>query len=198
MLLVGLLLFSLVFFALMLWGSIYVVDKLNPYNKFAMALFISAANIGASMMIRFLPFADMIYLVGSLCLLLRLLVAYYQLDLVRALLAAGLTIGAPFLILPKFGEWVGLDFMRLYILCYGFPAVVVVAWQVLKRRTPKDLAEHSPIPRATVANEDRKGKKSRRREDTAPVAAVPAVRSAPIVAPAAPPPRADGEPTMLT
>lgn len=201
MLVVGLLLFSWVFFALMLFGSIYVVDRYNPYNKFAIALLMSAANMAGSFMIRFAPFADMIYLVGALCLLLTVLVRHYQLDLLRALVAAALTIAAPFFILPKFGEWVGFDLTRLYILCYGFPAAVVVAWQVLKRRTPRDIAEHSPIPRARVAHEGKPEPVAKaKRADTQPnpVVAPPVVR-APIVAPpASPVARPDGEPTMLT
>ena len=45
MLLAGILYFALVFSATILWGSIYVVERNNPYNKFAMALFLSAGNI---------------------------------------------------------------------------------------------------------------------------------------------------------
>jgi len=189
MLLVGILYFALVFSATILWGSIYVVERNNPYNKFAMALFLSAGNIALSFMTRLIPGGDVIYLVGALVLLLRLLMLFYQLDILRALLAAGLTIGAPYVIGPKLGEWVGFSMTRLYILFFGFPTAILISWIALRMRTPKT---DSPIPEARVE------KLARKRADTAP-AAVPAKPSVPVVAPAPQPAhRADSEPTMLT
>jgi len=193
-LIVGLLYFVLVFDALILFGSIYIAERNNPYNKFAMALVLSAGNIVLSFPARMLPGGDAIYLVGSVVILLRLLMQFYQMDVLRALIAAGLTIGLPFLIAPTFGEWVGFSMTRLYILCYGFPTLTLGAWIVLRMRTPK---VDSPIPQARVEKIKRKGE----RPPTAPGAvpeAVVARASVPVVAPpAAPPPSPDGEPTLL-
>jgi energy-converting hydrogenase Eha subunit C len=191
MLLVGILYFALVFSATILWGSIYVVERNNPYNKFAMALFLSAGNIALSFMSRFMPSGDLIYLVGALVLLLRLLMMFYQLDIARALLAAALTIGAPYVIGPKLGDWVGFSVTRLYILFYGLPTAILISWIALRMRTPKS---ESPIPEARV---EKLARKSKARAETAP--AVPAKPVAPVVAPAPQPvQRPDGEPTMLT
>jgi hypothetical protein len=187
-LLIGVLYFALVFDALILFGSIYIAERNNPYNRFLTALFLSAGNIALSFATRMFPGGDGIYLVAALVILLRLLMLFYQLDIVRALVATGVTIGAPYVILPKFGEWVGLSMTRLYLLCFGFPTVVLVSWVVLRMRGSK---EASPIPEARVE------KLKRERPPTAPepVAVRPSV---PVVAPApAPAPRADGEPTLL-
>jgi hypothetical protein len=194
LLVVGLLYFVLVFDALILYGSIYIAERNNPYNKFAMALVLSAGNIALSFSARFFPGGDIIYLLIAVTILLRLLMQFYQMDILRALLAAGITIGAPFVIAPKFGEWVGFSMTRLYILCYGFPTATLAAWIVLRMRTPKG---DSPIPEARVEKLHRKAD----RPPTAPGAvpeAVPARASVPVVAPpAAPPPSPDGEPTLL-
>ena len=190
MLVFGVLYFALVFGALMLWGAIYVAERNNPYNKFAMALVLSAGNIALSFSSKFFPGGDIIYLVLALVILLRLLMMFYQLDVLRALVAAGLTIGAPYFILPKFGAWVGFSLTRLYILCFGFPTAVIAGWIVMRMRTPKG---DSPIPAARVERI--------KRADTQPTPAAP-VAVAPKVAVVAPAPqpaqRPDGEPTLLT
>lgn len=186
MLIVGLLYFALVFEALILWGAIFVVERHNPYNKFVMALVLSAGNIALSFMAGMLPGGQFIYLVGALALLLRLLMLFYQLDVLRALVAAGLTIGAPYVILPKFGEWVGFSMTRVWILLFGFPTAVLVSWIILRMRKP---TVDSPIPAARI-------EKIKRAETQPTPAPQPKVA---VVAPAPQPaPRPDGEPTLLT
>jgi energy-converting hydrogenase Eha subunit C len=192
MLLAGILYFALVFSATILWGSIYVVERNNPYNKYAMALLLSAGNIVLSFSARIMPGGDMIYLIGALVLLLRLLMLFYQLDILRALIAAGLTIGAPYVIGPVLGDWVGNSFTRLYLLFYGLPTAILATWIVLRVRKP-NVEGDSPIPRARVEKLDRKKK-----AEAAPTA-VPAKPSVPVVAPPPQPAqRPDGEPTLLT
>lgn len=195
MLVIGLLYFALVFWALVLWGSIYIVERANPYNRFGMAFVMSAGNIALSFMLSMLPMGDVIYLVAALSLLLRMLMLFYQLGILRALAAAAITVGAPFVILPKFGEWVGFDLMRLYALCFGFPTAVIVAWVALRMRKPRyaEAGADEPIPQARVEKLQRQPK----RADTAPA---PVVRpSRPVVAPAPAAPREPGsEPTLLT
>src|SRR5258706_8004085 len=145
MLLAGIFYFALVFSATILWGSIYIVERNNPYNKFALALLLSAGNIVLSFSARILPGGDAIYLVGTLVILLRLLMMFYQLDVLRALMAAGLTIGAPYVIGPQLAEWVGFSFTRLYILFFGLPTAILISWVFLRVRKPKG---DSPIPEA--------------------------------------------------
>jgi hypothetical protein len=186
MLIVGLLYFALVFEALILWGAIYVVERQNPYNKFVMALVLSAGNIALSFMAGMLPGGQFIYLIGALVLLLRLLMLFYQLDVLRALVAAALTIGAPYLILPKFGEWIGLSMTRVWILLFGFPTAVVVSWIVLRMRKP---AVDSPIPEARIERI--------KRAETQPTPGPTAMPRVAVVAPQ-PVQRTEGEPTLLT
>ncbi len=188
MLIAGLLYFALVFDALILFGSVYIVERHNPYNKFAMALFLSAGNIALSFMLRMVPGGGIIYLVVALALLLRLLMMFYQLDVLRALAAAAIAIGAPFVILPKFAEWIGFSMNRLYILCFGFPTLVIASWIVLRMRK-QTVEGDSRIPRARIE----KIKRAETQPTPAPQPKVAVVAPAPT-----PPPRSDGGPTFLT
>ncbi|HUJ63034.1 MAG TPA: hypothetical protein VLX92_31255 [Kofleriaceae bacterium] len=182
----GVFLFSVSFWAVVFWGSLALIDRGNSRNKFALALLIGVLAVVTAFTRSMMPFADIVYLVVWLVLLLRLLALYYHVDLLRSIGVVAATLAAPYLILPLFVRAVGGSEAKAWLVLYGFPVVTIGAWIALRTTRGRDAGER--IPRARVA---RVGKDAKR--DDAPAAPPPV-----IAAPAVPPPRPDGEPTLLS
>jgi hypothetical protein len=157
-LLASLLYFGVVVWAGMLWLSIHLLERSNPYNKFLHALVYSAIRIGidiaaAILTLGFFPSVGL--LTAYLILGVRLLMYHYELSIWKALAVIGLMVAMPYILNEQIAEFVGRSWVRLIIVIYGLPTAILATWLVGRWRgryakQPSNLPEARIMKRAVT------------------------------------------------
>jgi hypothetical protein len=187
------LLFAWTVWAVLLWGSIRIVDRTNQHNSFVAALVWSAVQLGVSLGVQTLGMAGLGVLVLWLAFLLRLLLRQYEMSIAPALLVLVMLIAAPFGLAPALEVIVGTsELLALLVLC-GTPFAIIGGW-LFGRYRQRSRGDDDSLPVARVFR--------RKRAEPRPAAVTPVVAVMPVAPPPppAPPPRdaaAPGEPTLL-
>jgi hypothetical protein len=190
--LLGALAFAWTTWAALLWGSIKLVQRDNPSNRFGMALVLSAVEVCVAVVMGYVQIFGLILLVLWLVVLLRLLLAHYELGLLPALGVVIVTVVGPYFVAGALVTFLGKSPALILIALYAVPIGVLAVWLRSRgRRAPV-----AGLPEARVEKRGRRGRAPAR--EAAPPAAAPPVIAPPIAAPAAPAaPRADGDPAFL-
>ena len=200
-LLIGVLLFVWTVWAVLFWGSIALIERHNPYNKFKWALLWSAAEIIVSVAIGNLGFGGLGLLLAWLGFLIRLLLNSYELGLLHAIGVVIATVVGPYFVFDAFDTliaFVGSSETMFMLLLYGVPAVVLAFW-LWPRPAP---GQPTNLPPARI-------EKIGRKRAAAPAPVLPASPAFPAASPISPPaspisppaspdsPRDAGEPSFL-
>jgi hypothetical protein len=163
-LLASILYFGVVTWAGMLWLSIFLLERDNPYNKFHHALIYSAIRIGIDIAVSIISFGYLgLGLLGAYLVLgVKLLTYHYELALWKAIAVIGLMVAMPYLLMGEIADFVGDSWFRLGLVFYGLPTAILAAWLVGRwrgryARKPSTLPEARILtaraPTANVANE---------------------------------------------
>lgn len=144
---VGALYFALVVWAGMLWGSIWVLERDNPYNRFGHALIISAVRIAIEFAMIPLGYFGLLLAVAFLVVAVKLLMHHYELSIWKALAVIGLLIGTPFVVMPSIVEWTGFDVWRWMLVLYGMPTGILITWIVGRHRAKYRVDPRVPAAR---------------------------------------------------
>jgi hypothetical protein len=152
--------FGVVIWAGMLWLSIHLLERDNPYNKFLHALVYSAIRIGIDIAVGILAmgfFPALGLLVAYLIVGVRLLVYHYELSIWKALAVIGLMVAMPFLLGEQIQQFVGNSLVRAIIVIYGLPTAILATWVIGMYRNryakrPSNLPE-ARIMKRVVAEE---------------------------------------------
>jgi hypothetical protein len=143
------LLFAWTVWAVLLWGSIRIVDRANQHNSFVAALVWSAVQLGVSLGIQTFGMAGVAVLVLWLGFLLRLLVRQYEMNLGPALLVLVMLIAAPFGLAPALEVIVGTsELLALVVLC-GTPFAIIGGW-LFGRHRLRSRSDEDTLPVARV------------------------------------------------
>lgn len=182
-LLIGVLLFVWTVWAVLFWGSIALIERHNPYNKFKWALLWSAAEIGVSIAIGNLGFGGLGLLLAWLGFLIRLLLNSYELGLLHAIGVVIVTVVGPYFVFDAFDTLlasIGSSETMLLIMLYGVPAVVFAVWLWPRAAS----GQTTNLPPARI---EKIGRKRAAAAAPAPMAVpVAAARVAPVAVAAAP------------
>jgi len=178
---VGGLIFALTLWAVLFWGSIRILEPENANNTFTKALAIAALYILASLAVRTMAFIGLFFAVAWLVFLLRLLISWYELGLLKSIGVVAAVNVTPFLLVPWLVRVLGDSFAGWLLLFYGFPVVVGAVWLVAGKGVRLQLPS---LPRARAVKAPKPEKLV-----TAPVVAV---------APPPPPPPPGDKPRLLT
>ena len=184
--LVGVVLFAWTMWAVLFWGSIAVIERHNPYNKFKWALLWSAAELIVSVAIGNLGFGGLGLLLAWFGFLMRLLLNSYELGLLHAIGVVIVTVVGPYFVFDAFDAvltFVGTSETMLLLLLYGVPAVVLAVW-LWPRRAP---AQPTNLPSARIERLGRKRPSAKAPVATATPAPAPSPATSDLPAPAAPP-----------
>jgi hypothetical protein len=183
--LIGALLFAWTVWAVLLWGSIAIVERHNPFNTFGWALAWSGLNMVVSLANGALGIAGLGVRIIWLVFLMRLLLHRYELGFLHSLGVVIVTVVGPYFVGDAFISFVGSSASLFLIVLYAVPVVILVAWK--RPRPAPQLPSNLPAARVT--------RLFRKRAPTAPVtvAAPPLTPAGPFtalsVASPAPPPR---------
>jgi hypothetical protein len=174
----GALVFSWSLWAVLFWGSIRILEPNNANNTFGKALAVGALYVVCTLFVHALSYIGLVLAVAWLVFLLRLLVGWYELGILKSLgVVAGVNV-TPYFLVPWLYELAGGSLIVLFV---GFPAAVIAVWLIRRKRMSLPS-----LPRA-------KAKVVAKSDATAPA---PVVR-APIEPPPPPPPPGD-KPRLLT
>jgi hypothetical protein len=186
------LLFGLTVWAALLWGSIKLVDRHNPKNKFLVALIFAGIQIVVSLTAMAMGLLAIAIFVMWLVGLTRLLMNYYNLTLGPALLVVVMLLAAPFGIQYVLERLVEIGPIFAGIAVIGTPFAIMGVWLYGHLRGPRaPRMEDAPVPVARVV---------KRPEPSRTSGAVAAIQPVRTTAPEATPardPAAPGEPTLL-
>jgi hypothetical protein len=170
---IGGLAFALAFWAVVLWGSIRVIDRSNTQNSFGAAMAWSVLQVIAGYAMQHSALG-IFFLAAWLVFMLRLLTQHYHLNLLGAIIVTISTAAVPYYAIPVLVRIIGdNDVLGLAVL-FGFPVVVFGVWLVPGYRARRSERDNAPeFPTARV--------EQRKRATTAPTAptAVAAVAPAP-------------------
>ncbi|HEX4423712.1 MAG TPA: hypothetical protein VH165_37635 [Kofleriaceae bacterium] len=187
------LLFAMSFWALVFWGSLQILDRGNYKNTLGGALLL--ALIACST--RMIGIPDLFYTGGWLVIVLRVLVSYYHVNLLRSLVVTAATVLAPYVVGPLLLRLAVESELAGTALVYGLPIAVFGAWiigAVRKRRARIAAREVGMVDHTLpVARVERGGRT--RAATPAPVIAAPP--AAPLRSPEVVVARTD-KPTFLT
>ena len=189
----GGLVFAWMLWAVLLWGSIAILDRENAVNTFKSALGWSLVHVGLALAMSLTWFVSLLILAAWVTFLVRLLVHHYELGPVRAIGVIIVTEAVPYLVEHVFAAVAGDSDARALAIVWGFPAAVVACWWWARRRARHgdSAAEPARLPRARIARTTRRDRR----------AATPAPPPTPQAVPPAPSPAADSpvprEPSML-
>ncbi|HEU0034848.1 MAG TPA: hypothetical protein VFQ53_29690 [Kofleriaceae bacterium] len=182
MIFVGALLFAWIVWAGLLWLSIRLIDRTNPYNRFAIALVWGAFNVAAALVLQHVMWFGLFLAVAYLVLFVRVLTRHYELGILATIGVIALMQAIPYVVMPKLLDWVDDSELRAYVVLLGLPGGILATWLV-GRRHAIAADEDRRVPRAKVVR--------RRETEPAPVIApelpAPQIASVAPVAPIAPP-----------
>jgi hypothetical protein len=145
--LLALLYFSVVVWAGLLWGAIWLLERDNPYNKFHHALIYAAIRIVVDIAFAFLGIFGIAFVVAYFAVAVRLLVFHYEMALWKAVCVIGLVIATPFVVMPELADWIGGSLLRLGIVLVGLPTGIIAIWLTSLFRTRYNRAKHIPEAR---------------------------------------------------
>lgn len=196
MLTVGTHLFIISLWAGVFWTAIWLVDRRNPKNTFALAL-------GLALVFDFthaFGVPDLYMGIAWIVFLARLVTWHYNLMLLQTLLVCVAAVFGPMFVLTQLIKWVGDSPFRDALAFYGLPVVVFGAWgfgYVRDRLSRPAMVDEMGVPAARV--------EKLKRADTQPTPAASSPEPVPVpvrvaVAPPAPAPARDGNdgPSMLS
>jgi hypothetical protein len=126
--LVGALLFVWTVWAVLFWGSIAIVERYNPYNRFGWALIWSTAELIVSFAMGTAGFAGLGILLVWLVFLMRLLLGRYELGMLHALGVVIVTVVGPYFVADAFVKFVGSSETMFMLVLYGVPLAVGLVW----------------------------------------------------------------------
>jgi hypothetical protein len=179
---VGGLLFAATLWAVLFWGSIRILEPENGNNTFGKALAIAAIYVVASLAVQMMAFIGLFFAVAWLVFLLRLLISWYELGLLKSIGVVAAVNVTPWFLVPWLVNILGNSFAGWLLLFYGFPVAVAVVWLVVG----KGVRLPTSLPRARAVKAP---KPSKNAPVVAPIVAV---------APPAPAPPPGDKPRLLT
>ncbi len=186
------LLFGLVVWAGLLWGSIALLDRGNAHNRFPKALFWSAVNLVAFLLLQEVALFGIVLAIGYLVLLVKILTKHYELGILQTVGVVLLLMIAPYVLMPVFVAWAGESELRGLLVLFGLPALILGIWLYGRYVRVRPTTEDG-LPQARVVKVAREpAEQPRVVRPVVPVAAA-AVR-APTLTPQAP---TEGGPKFL-
>lgn len=148
---VGLIAFGLTFWAVLFWGSVRIVDPGNAHNRFGSALAWSVAHLLLMFALAWSQMFGYIVFAAWLVFLLRLLVDFYGVGLLRAILAIIIANGTPYAIAPLFARIVMTSGEAgVLLILFGFPIVTFVVWLAPNAGKGRTAAERPGMPVARL------------------------------------------------
>ncbi|MGE5187020.1 MAG: hypothetical protein ACM31C_33445 [Acidobacteriota bacterium] len=190
MLWLGTHLFVIALWAAVFWGAIWLVDRHNPKNSFALA-------VGLAAIFDFthaFGVPDLYLQIMWVLFLARLVSWHHNLSIVQTLLVIVLAVFGPMFVARQLVAWIGDSELRDSLVFYGLPVVVfgtrLAFWLRARLRAP-EVTDDTGLPQARVER--------MRRADTQPTPAPEPARAVVAAAPPPPPPRNDdGSPSILS
>jgi hypothetical protein len=157
-LIASILYFGVVVWAGMLWLSIHLLERNNPYNKFLHALVYSAIRIGIDIAVVILSmgFLPSLSMLGAYLVLgVRLLMYHYELSIWKALAVIGLMVAMPYILNEQIFGFVGNSWLRMILVIYGLPTAILLTWVYGMYRSryakrPSNLPEARLVTRTPV------------------------------------------------
>ena len=153
--LLAVLYFSVVVWAGLLWGAIWLLERDNPYNKFHHALIYAAIRIVVDVALAFFGIFGIAFVVAYFAVAVRLLVFHYEMAVWKAICVIGLVIATPFVVMPELADWIGNSLFRLGIVLLGLPTGIIAIWltSLFRKRynRSKDIPEARLVTRAVTA-----------------------------------------------
>ncbi|MEO8705551.1 MAG: hypothetical protein ABI867_36310 [Kofleriaceae bacterium] len=150
----AIILFTLVCWAGLLWGSIKIIDRHNPHNRFVMALVWSALNLAASVAMMQVALLGLVLAVAYLVMMVRVLMRHYDLGILQTLGVLGLMIATPYVVNPILVDFAGRSGVRGMLVVLGLPIAILVVW-FFGRRAAQLRAEKEGLPEARVIQRER-------------------------------------------
>src|SRR5437762_400824 len=152
---VGVVLFEIVVYGGLLWGSIYLLDRQNIYNTFAQALAVAVVRVVVILVAGWLGIIfGLVALVAWFVLILRILLNHYDLGVVRTIGVLVLIAAVPYVVAPQLRDALGEDEIGTLLFLYGVPATILGTWYWARRNyTVLGQRKDKLIPQARVVTE---------------------------------------------
>lgn len=147
MLWLGGVLFVTSLWALVLWGSIKLLQRDNPKNTLGTAL---AMGLLFTLTHQF-PLPGFLYLAAWLLLMGRFVMWHYHMNLLGALVVTAATVFGPWFIAEQLIKIIGDRLWLDSLIFYGLPLVTIGGWFYARKRAKRDARALEPergIPKA--------------------------------------------------
>jgi hypothetical protein len=133
--------------ALVLWGSIKLLQRDNPKNTLGTAL---AMGLLFTLTHQF-PLPGYLYLISWLLLMARFLMWHYHLNVLGTLLVTAATVFGPWFIAQQLAKVIGDSETLDALIFYGLPIATIGTWFYLRQKEKRAAASDAPergIPKA--------------------------------------------------
>ncbi|MEO8549366.1 MAG: hypothetical protein ABI678_05320 [Kofleriaceae bacterium] len=127
--------------ALVLWGSIRLLQHDNPKNTFGTAL---AMGLLFTLTHQF-PLPGYLYLIAWLLLMARFVMWHYHLNILGTLLVTAATVFGPWFIGEQLVKLAGENETLDAVIFYGLPIVTIGGWFYFRQKEKRAAAAGEPV-----------------------------------------------------